>query len=95
MPANASVAYRILAVARGEGGRQDAAFEASGLAHRSASGDLQLLGDKVTAIHQGDAAVRFRVSADAQAGTLRLEAQGAENSTMRWVARIDLSEVRF
>jgi hypothetical protein len=95
MPRNGSVAYRVLVVARGEDGRAQAAFEAHGLASRSAAGELTLAGGKVTAIHASQPGLAFQVSADSQAGAVRLEAKGLPGAVIRWVARVELSEVRF
>jgi hypothetical protein len=90
-----SVAYRILVVARGKGGNQHAAFQAAGLAHYSAAGELSLLGAQVAPIHQGDPRLGFRVYVPSGESVLRLEAQGLNNNELRWVARVELSEVRF
>lgn len=94
VPRDGSLAFRILVVARGEAGRHQAAFEASGMAYRSEQGDLSLMGDKVTIIHRDNPSLAFRVSAQKD-GVIRLDAQGLDGVPIRWVARIELSEVRF
>jgi hypothetical protein len=89
-----SSAYRILVVARGESGNQQAAFEATGLANNLAQGELSLTGAQVRTIAKSDPSLDFRVTAGPK-GTLRLEARGLNATPVRWVARIELSEVRF
>jgi hypothetical protein len=95
IPANESASYRIFVVARGKEGAPRAAFEATGLVSRSGSGDLTLSGNQVTAIYQSDPQIAVHVLADAKSGTLQVQAQGLSNKTIRWVGRIELTEVGF
>ncbi|MBI1355498.1 MAG: hypothetical protein GC160_14225 [Acidobacteria bacterium] len=89
----ATVAYRVLAVARGQGGGAMAAYEAKGLAVRDGTG-LKLLGAKATALHESDAALDFEI-VDAGQGALGLRAHGLAGRTLRWVARLELVEVAY
>ena len=91
----ATVGYRILVAARGEGGAVQAAYEARGLAQRTAAGALELLSPQVTPIHESDESLDFRVTADAGRGALALEAQGREGASIRWAAQVELVEVAF
>jgi len=93
IPENTSATYRILVVARGEGGSAHASFEATGLAYRNGSAGVQLAGAKLTPIHASDSSIGLQVKADG--GHLLLEAQGLAGKTLRWVATVELAEVRF
>lgn len=76
-------------VARGEGSAQQAAFEA-----RRSGGELRLLAIRSPPSTE---AIRYwiPVLADTKSGAIRLEAQSLEKKTIRWVARVAQSEVRF
>jgi hypothetical protein len=95
IPANESASYRIFVVARGKEGSPRAAFEATGLVSRSGSGDLTLLGNQVMAIYQSDPKLAVHVMADGKSGTLQVQAQGLASKTIRWVGRVELTEVGF
>ena len=90
-----TVAYRVLVAARGAGGNTQAAYEAQGLARRDESGAVSLLGPRVSPIHESDPALNFEVIGDTQRGALGLSATGAAGSQIRWVASVELVEVRF
>lgn len=91
--ASSSLTYRILVQARSEGGRDFAAFEATGIATRGADGALSLRGNKVSPIDRSHPQLQLDVLAGSQ--TLDLRARGLDGVTMRWAARIELVEVRF
>lgn len=95
IPKNGSASYRMLIVARGEAGSAAGAFEATGLASRGQGGELMLLGSKVTTIYKSNSNLSFNVVSDAKSGAVQLEARGLANKTIRWVGRIELSEVQF
>ena len=95
IPANESAAYKIVVVARGQQSALQAAFEATGLVSRSGTGSPILLGNHVTAIYQSDPKLAIQILADSKFGALQVQAQGVSNQTIRWVGRIELTEVRF
>ncbi|MCY4584659.1 MAG: hypothetical protein OXB98_01345 [Bryobacterales bacterium] len=95
LPENTSLSYRILVVARDDNGRQQSAFEALGLARSDATGDIELFGNRTSVIHKSDAAIDFDVVANSQGRALELQATGLADTGMRWVAQVDLVEVRF
>jgi hypothetical protein len=87
-----SLTYRILVHARSDGGGDIAAFEATGIAMRARDGKLTLRGNRVSTIDRSQPQLQFEVAAANQAMDLR--AHGLDGITMRWVARIELVEVR-
>ena len=92
---NRSVAYRVLATARSRGGSVQAGFEAKGLARRGAAGNVALFGDTISTIYSSQPGLRFATIADSQGGALELRATGLAETTLRWVAQVELVEVRF
>jgi hypothetical protein len=92
---NSSVTYRILVVARSENGRDQAAFEATGLATRSGGAPLVLGGAKVATIHKSSPSFAFEVTAGNGGKELVLQARGIAGVPIRWVARVELAEVAF
>ena len=92
---SSTVSYRVLATARSEGGSVQAGFEAKGLARREAAGSVALFGDTVSTIYSSQPGLRFGALADSQGGALELRATGLASTTLRWVAQVELVEVRF
>lgn len=95
IPANGSATYRILVVARGENGGDQAAFEATGLVSHDGAGELVLLGSRVASIYRTDPNLILIVAPDSKGSALSLQARGLAKKTIRWVARVELAEVRF
>ena len=92
---SSTVSYRVLATARSQGGSVQAGFEARGLARREAAGSVALFGDTVLTIYSSQPGLRFGAVADSQGGALELRATGLAATTLRWVAQVELVEVRF
>ena len=92
---SSTVSYRVLATARSQGGSVQAGFEATGLARREAAGSVALFGDTVSTIYSSQPGLRFGAVADSQGGALELRATGLAATTLRWVAQVELVEVRF
>ncbi len=92
---SSTVSYRVLATARSQGGSVQAGFEAKGLARREAAGSVALFGDTVSTIYSSQPGLRFGAVADSQGGALELRATGLAATTLRWVAQVELVEVRF
>lgn len=90
IPANSSVVYRITIVGRDASGAARAAFEAEGLAHRTASGVVELLGAEVEPIERNDPALAVEI---AGGDGLDLRVAGLSGKTMRWVAQVELTQV--
>ena len=88
-----SVGYRILAAARSGDGSVQALYEAKGLAECQPTGKVLLHGNSTSVIHKSDRQLRLHV--DARAESLVVEVHGLPNSSIRWVARIELVEVGF
>jgi hypothetical protein len=91
IPAGATVAYRILIAARSEGGQHQAAFEATGMAHWNGS-QVVVSGGAMRAIYRNAPGLDASVEGGAQ---LRIAARGLSGVPIRWVARVELSEVEF
>ena len=92
---SSTVSYRVLATARSPGGSVQAGFEAKGLVRREAAGGVALLGDTVSMIYSSQPGLQFQAVADSQGGALELRATGLADTTLRWVAQVELVEVRF
>lgn len=95
VPKGSTTAYRVLLAARGADGAVQAAYEAKGLVQRTPEGDIRLLGPRVDPIHESNAALDFEVVADSQHGGLGLVAGGIADTTIRWVAHVELVEIVF
>jgi hypothetical protein len=87
----ATVAYRILIAARGEGGQHQAAFECKGMAHWNGS-QVIVTGGSTTPIHRTAPDLNVSVEGGMH---LRILARGHSSAPLRWVARIELTEVEF
>jgi len=88
IPAGATLAFRALIVARGEGGRDYAAFEATGVASSGAVAGLQ-----IRPVHSTNQTASVAITASN--AELILTANGIAGATLRWVARLELVEVEF
>ena len=95
IPVDGSAGYRILVVARGKEARPQAAFEATGLVSRNHTGEISILGNKVSDIYKSDHNLGLEVLVDSKSGALQLQVHGPPNETIRWIGRVELSEVRF
>ena len=91
LPSGVTVAVRILVAARSEGGRQQAAFEWSGMVSRQGDG-VVVSGATPVALHRSSPGLALAVDGGP---ALRLKASGLAGVPIRWVARIELAEVQF
>ncbi|MBY0507096.1 MAG: hypothetical protein K2X03_24495 [Bryobacteraceae bacterium] len=86
-----TAAFRLLIVARSESGLQQAAFSRSGVATRTTDG---------VSVSAGEAGVIQRTAPEFETAVsggerLRLLVKGPPATKVRWVARVELAEVRF
>ena len=93
VPPDTTVSYRVLAVARGSSGLEHAAFVGTGLIYRDKSGETSILGNTMTPIYRSHPELSLEVLVGSE--HLRLQARGTDGTAVRWVAQIEIVEVRF
>ena len=84
---DSTVAFRVLVAGRAEAGKQQAGFEAAGVAWRNG-------GEVGVTVQRNSALAGTGGSLLIEGGErLRVQVRGMAGSTMRWVARVELVEV--